>query len=93
MFVRCVKIPYKDSICQNCYYLRQKDDSSIQDDLILSFDGGYMSNSETISFFLKLTATERVSIFHFDLLINNLDCISLQMRRRIPPLFPFLSYR
>ena len=53
MFVRCVKIAYKDSICQNCSYLRQKDDSSIQDDLRLSFDDGYMSNSETISFFLS----------------------------------------
>ena len=42
--------------------------------------------------FLKLTATERVSMLHFDLLINNLDCISSRMYRRSPPPFPFLSY-
>ena len=42
--------------------------------------------------FLKLTATERVSMLYFDLLINNLDYISSQMYRRSPPPFPFLSY-
>ena len=42
--------------------------------------------------FRKLTATERVSMLHFDLLINNLDCISSRMYRRSPPPFPFLSY-
>ena len=42
--------------------------------------------------FLKLTATERVSMLHFDLLINNLDCISLRIYRRSPPSFLFLSY-
>ena len=51
-----------------------------------------MSNSEIISFFFKLTATARVSMLHFDLLISNLDCISLWMYRRSPPPFPFLSY-
>ena len=42
--------------------------------------------------FLKLTSTERVSMLHFDLLINNLDFISSRMYRRSPPPFPFLSY-
>ena len=40
----------------------------------------------------KLAATERVSMLHFDLLINNLDCISSRMYRRSLPPFPFLSY-
>ena len=42
--------------------------------------------------FLKLTATERVSVLYFDLLINDLDCISLRMYRRSPTLFTFLLY-
>ena len=42
--------------------------------------------------FLKFTATERVPMLHFDLLINNLDCISSRMYRRSPPPFPFLLY-
>ena len=32
--------------------------------------------------FLKLTATERVSILHFDLRTNHRDCISSRMYRR-----------
>ena len=42
--------------------------------------------------FVKLTATERVSVLHFDLLINNLDYILSRMYRRNPPSFPFFSY-
>ena len=42
--------------------------------------------------FLKLTATERVSILHFDLRTNHRDCISSRMYRRSLPPFPFLSY-
>ena len=42
--------------------------------------------------FLKLTATEKVSMLHFDLLINDLDCISSRMHRRSPPPLPLLSY-
>ena len=53
-----------------------------------------MSYSETISFFLNWpqAATERVSMLHFDLLINNLDRISSQLYRRSPLSFLFLSY-
>ena len=41
--------------------------------------------------FLKLTATERYSMLHFDFLINNLACIFSRMYRTSPPLLPFQS--
>ena len=53
---------------------------------------GLYKQFRNYSLFLKLTATERVSMLHFDLLINNLDCISSRMYRRSPPPFPSLSY-
>ena len=47
-----------------------------------------MSNSETIPFFLKMTTAARVSVLHFDLLIDNLGCISSRLYRRSQPSFP-----
>ena len=41
---------------------------------------------------LKLTTTERISMLHFGLLINKLDCMSSRLYRRSPPSFPYLSY-
>ena len=79
MVGRYVEISYKNKIVNTTTMFVNKDGSSIQDDLILSFNECLYEQFRNDFLFLKLTATERVSMLHFDLLINNLDCISSRM--------------
>ena len=91
MVGRYVKTPYKNKVVKLllCSSMRQFKHSRWFD---IKFWRGLYEQFRNHFLFLKLTATKRISMLHFYLLINNLDCISSRMYRRSPPPFSFLSY-
>ena len=90
-----VEIPYKNKFVKAATMFVNKTVQAfkmIWDYVLMSNYKGLYEQFRNYSLFLKLTATERISMLHLDLLINNLYCISSRMCRRSTPPFPFLSY-